>query len=1434
MWRESASTANVRSCIGVPSAPLWIAVFACGHDVSDDIDPKPGVFYVFQSMCAFWEADHTALEKVEELGIGNTSRTMVSEQNMYRWAYQNVDDIVMERDPESIRVSTRSGTFKLSKVDEFEAVCKALNFLRTATAQRLLAIDEVSRAALVYPESTRKVKLMGSDLEEAEYVVQEIDGAIVTNLRIFFATSVVKLGSIMMMQRGTQDLRVAVNKGLTLSLRCSPYRQGLLIRLWLARLPITAYWDSPGKANLQTERSGFSVDEFEMKRQIIILERLHKQFCAIDKSGNGLIEFEECDEVMRPVFACTTFVECFFRALDADGNGVISFVEFASGMCDLLTSNVVGKIKFSFRMFDVDGDGCISEDEMLAILKSLVSTGDVSVGDDIMIEVCESLFTLIDLDGSGVISGDEYSEALQTNPQVHELLRRIGLSTAKHSAKATIADLAEDMICFGDPDWLLCSSLTQALLVGLNQCRSNSTLDHDGQVKVAKEPLPADFLVVQRCPCSVTAQLVREHGAVDPALDDKVETSASDVVVYAPKVFDYLRSCFKITLQDYQQSLGLRNIAANMLLGSVETLRQPQWDASHRFSFVSNDNRFLVHSIGLEERNHLLRMLPQYVPYIKNNPNTLLPRLIGVHSINNGTHSLTFIVTCNAILNEEKLAATYYFKGIEGRSLSGKLAERDLQAPLALAPGWRATLQQQLTKDAMFLSASECVGYSLVCAVKRIPVVATPVVKSDFVKQLEAADRKSKTKKQSSGWCCAASSTVVEEEEEVQEHQRGTLTTGTTLESSTMFSQATTPGPDVSSLSIFHEYVGGIRTITDDPAYIAIVSAFTPVEAGEPEDGNPEEYRERFTGFLRQVIVGADEEVQTATDRIVSGPDMIQYSLTRENGKKGSATLDMTKKFLHLSNHTSSKIASIALDASDAASFVKPLGASEKAKTELVIRSGFEAPEKGRLPTFRGTHRLRFLSFEDRYRFLSDVTKGKLSPHVGAGMQTSTVRIWIGTWNVGDAPPGDMRPFLSRAFGFDIVVLSVQECNYQVKGANPTRSCESDFFSAVCAHFSDYAVVVSTSLWTIRMIILVKTSHAHRVSSVKHCNEATGIGHVMGNKGGIAVAMKYDNSTLCFVGSHLAAHLEKIENRNSDFKEIVEGVSGTLGMDGVDVLNSFHHVFWCGDLNYRIEKPFNEVLRKAVAGEVEDLHSADQLQREMKKGNVFVGFTEPSPTFTPTYRFLRDTDPTVPRLYDEWKHRIPSWCDRILHKSLGNSIDAAKRTAYDAVHDVRSSDHSPVFASFETQIRGEYVEGSAGAELASSISITNLRCEGLLVADTFGLSDPWITFSCPLISTPLKEAKTRTIWKTLEPEWTEAFELTLFAVELPLVFSEYITFIVRDADYAGTNDPLGQAVLPLDRFAARPFEPQQISIPIMLFGEKHGTLSATIRLKTTK
>jgi hypothetical protein len=137
-------------------------------------------------------------------------------------------------------------------------------------------------------------------------------------------------------------------------------------------------------------------------------------------------------------------------------------------------------------------------------------------------------------------------------------------------------------------------------------------------------------------------------------------------------------------------------------------------------------------------------------------------------------------------------------------------------------------------------------------------------------------------------------------------------------------------------------------------------------------------------------------------------------------------------------------------------------------------------------------------------------------------------------------------------------------------------------------------------------------------------------------------------------------------------------------------------VFWCGDMNYRISQP-NEQVRKAIK-EVSTvpLQEKDQLLCEMKLGHVFTGYQEPPIDFMPTYKFDINTDE-----YDtSEKLRTPSWTDRVLHRPKRskvlndnqNELETIQTIHYSCAKDIKFSDHRPVSGLYLVVIKHEHDE----------------------------------------------------------------------------------------------------------------------------------------------
>jgi len=140
------------------------------------------------------------------------------------------------------------------------------------------------------------------------------------------------------------------------------------------------------------------------------------------------------------------------------------------------------------------------------------------------------------------------------------------------------------------------------------------------------------------------------------------------------------------------------------------------------------------------------------------------------------------------------------------------------------------------------------------------------------------------------------------------------------------------------------------------------------------------------------------------------------------------------------------------------------------------------------------------------------------------------------------------------------------------------------------------------------------------------------------------------------------------------------------GKKGMDASHAHDVVLWSGDLNYRINGSSTAVHHIIKAGMVEVLHANDQLRIQMRKGRVFKGFDEQAIHFLPTFKLL-------PRTQEYHLQRVPSWTDRILHKTMRTAHSrhqhhcVLKPLYYRSIKELDCSDHRPVVAGYEIHIR---------------------------------------------------------------------------------------------------------------------------------------------------
>jgi hypothetical protein len=148
---------------------------------------------------------------------------------------------------------------------------------------------------------------------------------------------------------------------------------------------------------------------------------------------------------------------------------------------------------------------------------------------------------------------------------------------------------------------------------------------------------------------------------------------------------------------------------------------------------------------------------------------------------------------------------------------------------------------------------------------------------------------------------------------------------------------------------------------------------------------------------------------------------------------------------------------------------------------------------------------------------------------------------------IGNAPGNRSSTSLFARNCPDVYVLGLQEIvDFNAKNVmlsneeSQNRGREwLDIFKCILPREHEYELVASKSMVGIFICVFIKGSKLPGVSAVRSTNVGVGLMGTGGNKGSVAVSLRYGVSSLCFMTAHLAAHQENVEGRCSDYRNIV-------------------------------------------------------------------------------------------------------------------------------------------------------------------------------------------------------------------------------------------------------------------------------------------------------
>ncbi|XP_069787736.1 synaptojanin-2-like isoform X2 [Narcine bancroftii] len=337
---------------------------------------------------------------------------------------------------------------------------------------------------------------------------------------------------------------------------------------------------------------------------------------------------------------------------------------------------------------------------------------------------------------------------------------------------------------------------------------------------------------------------------------------------------------------------------------------------------------------------------------------------------------------------------------------------------------------------------------------------------------------------------------------------------------------------------------------------------------------------------------------------------------------------------------------------------------------------------------------------------------------------SNRARIRVGSWNVNGGKQFrsnvlnvvDLRGWLLERYEEptfqdnennppDIFAVGFQEmvelsAGNIVSASTTNKKMWSEQLQKAICRTHKYIMLSSGQLVGVCLFIFVRLHHVPYIREVAVDMVKTGMGGKTGNKGAVAVSLQFYSTTLCFICAHLTAGQSQVKERNEDYREIMQKLSFPMERN----VFSHDYIFWCGDSNFRIDLPHDEVIHHIKRRDWKTLRAYDQLQKQRVDGKIFKDFFEGTINFAPTYKYDMGTD-----VYDSSdKCRTPAWTDRVLwwRKSpppchvtdinlresdceseimMKNGENQGDLLYYGRA-ELTASDHRPVLAIFEVNI----------------------------------------------------------------------------------------------------------------------------------------------------
>eukprot|EP01097_Dermamoeba_algensis_P005435 TRINITY_DN3457_c0_g1_i1.p1 TRINITY_DN3457_c0_g1~~TRINITY_DN3457_c0_g1_i1.p1 ORF type:complete len:496 (+),score=127.08 TRINITY_DN3457_c0_g1_i1:48-1535(+) len=426
------------------------------------------------------------------------------------------------------------------------------------------------------------------------------------------------------------------------------------------------------------------------------------------------------------------------------------------------------------------------------------------------------------------------------------------------------------------------------------------------------------------------------------------------------------------------------------------------------------------------------------------------------------------------------------------------------------------------------------------------------------------------------------------------------------------------------------------------------------------------------------------------------------------------------------------------------------------------------------------------------------------------------VTLFIGSWNLFDQQPQNLS-WISE--GYDIYVIGSQECGYETEDQKKAKawekifySCEEDWFKRIADHLGpEYTTVMTHSIRdSIRIIVSARTSIYPNISNIECFQRVIGF-PIFSKKGGVGVAMDINDTKVCFMNVHLPPRAPKWIGLTA--AETLRWLR--LGEIRYEAFLQYDHFFLLGDLNFRVDGKREEIAKFIEDKDWDQLTERDSLKKEQKSTGTLEVFQEGKLAFRPTYKYELGSST------EYMKNRIPSYCDRVLFSSRPNH--RLRQKSYGASHDITSSDHHPLFATFimETKIFKELDNNQSFNQFY--VLLTDVKAEELKV--DFVLNRNFLELYTPFLNDRTKffshdnKSHTELEWKTVS--------FSTKPTNFQYLSTQFLLLTVFNTGLL-VNEMIGSALV---AFPSKRDESVPFSTDLIARGSKVGTISGNISIQ---